>query len=207
MPRMGFYIEYSTRVYQTYLRFIAPEDIVVHSIDEVFIDATAGIGTNLYLAKVAMDIVAKKMPADKDGARIAELAVIGQHIKEEPNAAVTYFLPDTKKAGGQYVTVTGNVEKLDGLKCAIIMADAIITRRSTRKYKPNSVEPEKLEKVVEAGRYAPSGNNKQTSHFLAIQSAETLGNLASLAETAFARMEADENTYPSSTRPTSCMVG
>ena len=103
MPRMGLYIEYSSRIYQIYLRFVAPEDIVVYSIDEVFIDATpylktyrltahelamamvrsilretgvtatAGIGTNLYLAKVAMDIVAKKMPADKDGVRIAEL--------------------------------------------------------------------------------------------------------------------------------------
>ena len=75
--------------------------------------------------------------------------------------------------------------------------EAIITRRSTRKYKPDPVEPEKLEKVIEAGRYAPSGGNNQTSHFLVVQSAEVLGKLASLAETAFARMEADENTYPS----------
>lgn len=103
IPRMGLYIQYSSKIYQIYLRFIAPEDIVVYSIDEVFIDATpylktygmtahelaiemirtvlketgitatAGIGTNLYLAKVAMDIVAKHMPADKDGVRIAEL--------------------------------------------------------------------------------------------------------------------------------------
>ena len=102
-PRMAHYIEVSTKVYQTYLKYIAPEDIHVYSIDEVFMDvtaylhsykmtahqlarkmirdvlattgitATAGIGTNMYLAKVAMDIVAKKMPADKDGVRIAEL--------------------------------------------------------------------------------------------------------------------------------------
>lgn len=102
-PRMSFYMEYSTRIYQIYLKYIAPEDIHVYSIDEVFIDvtdylhtyqknahelammliqdvlkttgitATAGIGTNLYLAKVAMDIVAKHIPADKDGVRIAEL--------------------------------------------------------------------------------------------------------------------------------------
>lgn len=102
-PRMAYYIEYSTRVYRVYLRYIAPEDIHVYSIDEVFIDATsylgsyklsayelarkiildvlretgitatAGIGTNLYLCKVAMDIVAKKMSPDKDGMRIAEL--------------------------------------------------------------------------------------------------------------------------------------
>ena len=102
-PRMAHYIEVSTRIYLTYLKYIAPEDIHVYSIDEVFMDvtaylgtykmtahqlamkmirdvlattgitATAGIGTNMYLAKVAMDIVAKKMPADKDGVRIAEL--------------------------------------------------------------------------------------------------------------------------------------
>lgn len=102
-PRMAFYIEYSTRIYNIYLRYIAPEDIHVYSIDEVFIDATnylktykmsahqlaikmirdvlketgitatAGIGSNLYLCKIAMDITAKHMPADKDGVRIAEL--------------------------------------------------------------------------------------------------------------------------------------
>ena len=102
-PRMARYIEYSARIYKVYLNYAAPEDIHVYSIDEVFIDltdylatykktareltesilaailsstgitATAGIGTNLYLAKVAMDVVAKKMPADNRGARIAEL--------------------------------------------------------------------------------------------------------------------------------------
>lgn len=102
-PRMARYIEYSTEIYKVYLKYIAPEDIHVYSIDEVFIDATgylssykctprelcekivqdvykttkitatAGIGTNLYLAKVAMDIVAKKLPADENGVRIAEL--------------------------------------------------------------------------------------------------------------------------------------
>ena len=102
-PRMARYIEYSTRIYQIYLKYVAPEDIHVYSIDEVFIDvtsyldtygvtarelavsmindvlentgitATAGIGTNLYLCKIAMDIVAKKMPADRNGVRIAEL--------------------------------------------------------------------------------------------------------------------------------------
>ena len=102
-PRMALYMEYSTRIYNIYLKYIAPEDIHVYSIDEVFMDvtdylqtykltphelamkmiqevlqetgitATAGIGTNLYLCKVAMDIVAKHTPADKDGVRIAEL--------------------------------------------------------------------------------------------------------------------------------------
>ena len=103
VPRMALYIEYSTRIYDVYLKYVAPEDIHVYSIDEVFIDATAylktlnmsahdftrmlikdvlattgvtataGIGTNLYLCKVAMDITAKHIPADKDGVRIAEL--------------------------------------------------------------------------------------------------------------------------------------
>jgi len=102
-PRMAHYIKYSTRIYEVYLRFVAPEDIHVYSIDEVFIDvtaylntygmtahelamtmirevlketgitATAGIGTNMYLCKIAMDIVAKKLKPDKDGVRIAEL--------------------------------------------------------------------------------------------------------------------------------------
>ncbi len=102
-PRMAHYMEHSTRIYQVYLKYIAPEDIHVYSIDEVLIDltnylstsglnphdfarrmiqdvlkttgitATAGIGTNMYLAKVAMDIVAKHIPADEDGVRIAEL--------------------------------------------------------------------------------------------------------------------------------------
>ena len=102
-PRMALYMEYSTKIYRIYLQFVAAEDIHVYSIDEVFIDvtkylgtygmsahdlamkmmwevlrqtgitATAGIGTNLYLCKVAMDIVAKRIPADKDGVRIAEL--------------------------------------------------------------------------------------------------------------------------------------
>ncbi len=102
-PRMAYYMEYSTRIYHIYLRYVAPEDIHVYSIDEVFMDvtsylnhyslspydlamkiirevlketgitATAGIGTNLYLCKIAMDIVAKHIPADRDGVRIAEL--------------------------------------------------------------------------------------------------------------------------------------
>lgn len=102
-PRMARYIKYSTDIYNIYLRYISSEDIHVYSIDEVFMDvtsylsiykktahelaitiiksvleetgitATVGIGTNMYLAKIAMDIVAKHMPADKDGVRIAEL--------------------------------------------------------------------------------------------------------------------------------------
>lgn len=102
-PRMALYMEYSTRIYEVYLKYVAPEDIHSYSIDEVFMDITAylnsyqmspreltqtiiqdvlattgitaaaGIGTNLYLCKVAMDIVAKHTKPDKDGVRIAEL--------------------------------------------------------------------------------------------------------------------------------------
>ncbi|MBR0040768.1 MAG: DNA methylase [Oscillospiraceae bacterium] len=102
-PRMAYYMEYSTRIYQIYLKYAAPEDIHVYSIDEIFLDATdyirtrgvdarsfamtivrdvldttgitatVGIGTNLYLAKIAMDIEAKRMKPDRDGVRIAEL--------------------------------------------------------------------------------------------------------------------------------------
>ena len=75
--------------------------------------------------------------------------------------------------------------------------EAIITRRSTRKYKPEAVESEILQKVVEAGRYAPSGGNNQSNHFFVVQKADVLNELISLAETAFAKMEVDENTYPS----------
>lgn len=102
-PRMAHYIEWSTRIYSVYLKYLAPEDIYPYSIDEVFMDvtnyldtykltarelarkiildvlettgitATAGMGTNLYLAKIAMDIVSKHIHPDKDGVRIAKL--------------------------------------------------------------------------------------------------------------------------------------
>ena len=75
--------------------------------------------------------------------------------------------------------------------------DAIITRRSTRKYKPDAVAPEMLQKIIEAGRYAPSGGNNQSSHFLVVQKKEVLDKLIALAEAAFAKMEVNENTYPS----------
>lgn len=102
-PQMRLYMQYSARIFEIYLKYVAFEDIFPYSVDEVFVDitpylthshlsprefamqmirdvfnttgitATAGIGTNMYLAKVAMDIVAKKMPPDRDGVRIAEL--------------------------------------------------------------------------------------------------------------------------------------
>ena len=75
--------------------------------------------------------------------------------------------------------------------------EAIMTRRSTRSYKPDAVEREKLEKIIEAGRYAPSGGNNQSNHFIVVQNNEVLQKLAKLAEEAFAKMEVIENTYSS----------
>ena len=120
-PRMAYYIEISAQVYNTYLQYIAPEDMHVYSIDEVFMDvtaylrlykttahelaikiirdvlqrtgitATAGIGTNMYLCKIAMDIVAKHIPADKDGVRIAELDEISYREKLWNHRPITDF--------------------------------------------------------------------------------------------------------------------
>lgn len=121
MPRMALYMDYSTRIYEIYLKYIAPEDICVYSIDEVFMDvtdylhtykltphelaqkmirevldvtgitATAGIGTNLYLCKVAMDIEAKHVPADADGVRIAELDELSYRKKLWNHIPITDF--------------------------------------------------------------------------------------------------------------------
>ncbi len=120
-PRMALYMEYSTRIYNIYLKYISPDDIHVYSIDEVFIDATdyikmyklsarelamkmiqdvlsstgitatAGIGENLYLCKIAMDIVAKHIPADKDGVRIAELTEMEYRRKLWSHTPMTDF--------------------------------------------------------------------------------------------------------------------
>ena len=120
-PQMAHYMEVSARIYGIYLRHIAPEDIHVYSIDEVFIDATdylkayklsahdfarklirevlaetgitatAGIGSNLYLCKIAMDIEAKHSPADADGVRIAELDEMGYRRKYWTHRPLTDF--------------------------------------------------------------------------------------------------------------------
>ena len=120
-PRMSYYIEVSSRIYSIYLRFIAPEDIHVYSIDEVFIDATdylrlyattphdlamrlvrevlketgitatAGIGPNLYLCKVAMDVEAKHSEPDKDGVRVAALDEMSYRRKYWAHRPLTDF--------------------------------------------------------------------------------------------------------------------
>ncbi len=75
--------------------------------------------------------------------------------------------------------------------------EAILTRRSTRNYKPDAVEEEKLDRILQAARQAPSGGNNQTNHFLVIRNREVLGKLIGMTETAFAKMEIAENTYAS----------
>ena len=120
-PRMARYMEVSSQIYNIYMRYVSPDDIHVYSIDEVFMDvtgyleiyhctahelamrmirdvlketgitATAGVGSNMYLAKIAMDIVAKKMPADKDGVRIAELDEISYREKLWEHTPITDF--------------------------------------------------------------------------------------------------------------------
>ena len=120
-PQMAHYMEVSTKIYEIYLKYVAPEDIHVYSIDEVFIDATsylhtynltprqftmklirevldttgitatAGIGTNMYLCKIAMDIEAKHIQADKDGVRIAELDEMSYREKLWDHRPLTDF--------------------------------------------------------------------------------------------------------------------
>lgn len=120
-PRMAHYMATSAKIYQVYLKYVAPEDIHVYSIDEVFIDATAylktyklttrefaqkiiedvlqttgitataGIGTNLYLCKVAMDIVAKHIAPDRNGVRIAELDEMSYRQKLWDHRPLTDF--------------------------------------------------------------------------------------------------------------------
>lgn len=75
--------------------------------------------------------------------------------------------------------------------------EALLTRRSTRKYAAGIPEKELIEKVIEAGRYAPSGGNSQTTHFLVITDPDVLKELAWIVQTAFAKMEIQENTYAS----------
>lgn len=75
--------------------------------------------------------------------------------------------------------------------------EAILTRRSTRNYRQDEVEAEKIEKILEAARQAPSGGNNQTNHFLVIRNPEVLRKLALMAEEAFAGMEITEDTYKS----------
>lgn len=144
-PRMAKYMEVSADVYEVYLQYIAPEDIHVYSVDEVFIDAraylklygmsahelamtivravfqktgliaTAGVGTNLYLAKVAMDIVAKRTKPDRDGVRIAELDEQGYKEKLWDHRPLTDFWQVgsgiSKRLAGKGIYTMGDIAR------------------------------------------------------------------------------------------------
>ena len=175
-PQMAKYIEYSTRIYNVYLKYVAPEDMHIYSIDEVFIDitsylntygktahelamtiirdvlkttgitATAGIGTNMYLAKIAMDIKAKKMPADKDGVRIAELDEISYREELWEHTPLTDFWRVGK----------GYAKKLEdnGMYCMGDIARASLEKyREDRLYKLFGVNAELL--IDHAWGYEP----------------------------------------------------
>lgn len=175
-PRMARYLEVSTQIYRIYLQYVAPEDIHPYSIDEVLIDATpylslykltphelamkmvrqvlqetgitatAGIGTNLYLAKLAMDIVAKHIPADKDGVRIAEL-------DEE---SFRYLLWDHKPLTDFWRMGPGTARKLEanGIHTMGELARASRTREDWL-YKTFGVDAELL--IDHAWGYEPCG--------------------------------------------------
>lgn len=145
-PRMALYMEYSTRIYEVYLKYVSPADILVYSIDEVFMDitpylkssektsrefammiirdvldqtgitATAGIGTNMYLAKIAMDITAKKMSPDKDGVRIAELDELSYRRELWEHKPLTDFWRIgngySKKLQDNYLYTMGDIARI-----------------------------------------------------------------------------------------------
>lgn len=144
-PRMSLYMDYCTRIYNTYLKYIAPENIFAYSIDEVFIDVThylktykmtarelsmtmikdvfkntgititAGVGTNMYLAKVAMDIVAKKCSPDENGVRIAELDEMSYREKLWNHRPLTDFWRIgkgyAKKLESRYIYTMGDIAR------------------------------------------------------------------------------------------------
>lgn len=186
-PRMAHYISYSTRIYSIYLRYIAPEDIHVYSVDEVFIDATTylktygmsahelartmicdvlketgitatcGIGTNLYLCKVAMDVMAKKMKPDKDGVRIAELDEMSYRRElweHEPltdfwrvgrgisNRLLDYGLRTMGDVARQSLVNEGLLYKLFGVNAELLIDHAWgwepVTLKEIKAYRPES---------------------------------------------------------------------
>ena len=188
-PRMRLYEEYSSRIYATYLKYVSSKDIIVYSIDEVFIDvtdylrtygmtaheltmtmvrdvlyntgitATAGIGTNLFLAKVAMDIEAKKSKPDKDGVRIAALDEmtfreklwthrpltdfwrIGKGISQKLEAMQLFTLGDVARASlNPYCE--GRLYKTFGVNAELIIDHAWgwepVTVEDIRQYRPST---------------------------------------------------------------------
>ena len=153
-PQMAHYMSVSAQIYNIYLRYVAPEDIHIYSIDEVFIDATnylktyhmtayqftrmlirdvlketgiiatAGIGTNLYLCKIAMDIVAKHIPADENGSRIAMLDEASYRKQLWEHRPLTDFwrigTGYAQKLESQYLFTMGDIAK-----CSIYHEDLL----------------------------------------------------------------------------------
>ena len=151
-PQMAKYVEYSTRVYNVYLKYVSAEDIHAYSIDECFLDltrylklykksarelvktiiqdvftttgitATGGIGTNLYLCKVAMDVMAKHVEADADGVRIAELDEMGYRRQLWSHRPLTSFwqvgrgiaerLENCRLNGGRGIYTMGDIARV-----------------------------------------------------------------------------------------------
>ena len=186
-PRMKYYMKYSTNIYNIYLKYLAPEDIYVYSIDEVFCDvtaylntykmtpkelvtkmikdvyettgitATAGIGTNMYLAKIAMDIVAKHTESNEYGVRIAELTEMSFRHKLWNHRPLTDFWRIgrgyAKKLEGNNMYTMGDIArcsienedllyKLFGVNAEILIDHAWgfepCTMQDVKKYKPST---------------------------------------------------------------------
>jgi len=155
-PRMAEYIKVSSQIYGIYLKYIAPEDIHVYSIDEIFADvteylqtykmtahqlamtmirdvlkttgitATAGIGTNLYLCKVAMDVVAKHIPADKDGVRIAELDEMSYRRKLWNHQPLTDFWRFGRGIVNKLATI--GIDTMGKLACLSVNNEELLYR-------------------------------------------------------------------------------
>lgn len=215
-PRMSHYIDFSSRIYEIYLRFIAPEDIHVYSIDEVFIDATdylelyrvsahelalriiravlketgitatAGIGSNMYLCKIAMDIKAKKMPPDRDGVRIAELDEMSYRRELWDHRPLTDFwrvgsgIAKSLAASGMFtmgdiarksLTNENLLYKLFGVNAELLIDHAWgwepVTMAQVKAYRPES-------KSINSGQVLQSAYTVERARVVALEMADSV---------------------------------
>ena len=189
VPRMALYIEYSSRIYEIYLRYFSKEDIHVYSIDEVFIDvtsyfslyklspkellrkvilevyaetgitATGGIAPNLYLAKIAMDIVAKHIPGDEYGVRIAELDEFSYREKLWNHKPLTDFWRIGKgiaaRLGKNFIFTMGDIAQCslrnENLLYSLFGIDAVILIDHAWGYEPVGLKEIKSYKSKQKG--------------------------------------------------------
>ena len=215
-PRMSHYIAFSTKIYEIYLRFVAPEDIHVYSIDEVFIDATeyielyhlsahdlamkiirtvlketgitatAGIGTNMYLCKIAMDIKAKKMQPDKDGVRIAQLDEMSYRKELWNHRPLTDFwrvgpgIARTLALNGMFtmgdvarrsLTNENLLYKLFGVNAELLIDHAWgwepVTMAQVKAYRPDS-------KSISSGQVLQSAYTAEKARIVALEMADSV---------------------------------